>query len=337
MSDRWKMGSILNQAGPGFNTISGTTDVSNTWGYGTGIYYNGKNFEYAGANDGQKDMLTYFANLVKNGLLDPDSLAQDDAPAIAKFTNGQTVTISTNDQTIVTDLRNTMMAAGNTDEVRMIRVPAGPYGDYMIGNHMESGLMLASTAKDEPYFEALLQFVDWLYYSDSGLQFAKWGVECPSGVTDSTQCTYTEPSEGTFQLLPDIRYNGINQQGDGTSQKQLNVDFGFSNGEWMLANGSTWELESSMFSDDAKDFTNAMATKKLLPQSLPPAAPLDEDTSSNAALIQTNLTTIMVQDVVAYISGTSDINSDWANHVQRLKDAGMDDFVGYYNTAAGLS
>lgn len=337
ISDRWKMGSILAQAAPNFGTIGGTVDASNTWGFGNGVFYNGTNFEYAGAMDEQKAMLAYFADLTAKGLLDPDSLGQDDAPAIAKFTSRQTAAISSNDQTIATDLRNTMMGDGNNDTVRLIRVPDGPAGGWVNANHMESGLMVANAAKDKPYFNALLQYIDWMYYSDSGLEFGKWGVQCPSGVTDSTVCTFTKAADGTRTLLPDIRLNGINQEGDGTTQKQLNADYGFSNGVFMLANGSTADLEQSMFSDDATFLVDAMADKQTMPQALAPAAPLSEDDSTDAGIIQTQLTNIMVQDTVAYILGQKDINSDWDNHVQALKDAGMDQYIQYYNEAAGLA
>ncbi|MDR0959454.1 MAG: extracellular solute-binding protein [Propionibacteriaceae bacterium] len=327
MSDRWKMGSLLSQAGPGFYTIGGTTST-NTWGYGAGVFWNGEEFEYAGANDGQKQMLAYFADLIASGLMDPESITQDDTAATAKFTTGQSAAISSNDQVTQTDLRTTMEAEGTPAEIKLIRVPGGPAGDYLAGNRFESGLMVSAAAADKPYFTALLQFIDWLYYSDEGLEFSKWGVLCEGGA--ETDCTYTD-TDGTRAFLPSITYNGINQEGDGSSQKKLNVDFGFSNGEWMLANGSTAELEASMATEDGKQFSEAMADKELLP--VAPGAPLTEDQSADAATLQVQLQAIMIEDTVAYLQGAESVEEDWDAHVERLKSAGMDTLVQYWNDA----
>jgi putative aldouronate transport system substrate-binding protein len=145
--------------------------------------------------------------------------------------------------------------------VHLIRVPEGPAGDYVApGGRVVSGFMISSEAAEKPNFLALLQFADWLYYSDSGLEFAKYGVE---------GTTFT--SEGdTRALAPDVDWNGVNPAGT----KKLNVDFGFSNGVWMLANGTTDELIRSLNTEATNEFIDAMSDKTELP--LVPSAPLDE-------------------------------------------------------------
>ena len=95
------------------------------------------------------------------------------------------------------------------------------------GSRAASGFMISSKAAENPNFLALLQFADWLYYSDQGLEFAKFGVE---------GTTFTKDGD-TRTLAPDVDWNGVNPAGT----KKLNADFGFSNGVWSLANGSTDE------------------------------------------------------------------------------------------------
>ena len=41
--------------------------------------------------------------------------------------------------------------------------------------------------------------------------------------------------------------------------KKLNADFGFSNGVWMLANGSTDELIQGLNTEATNEFVDAMA------------------------------------------------------------------------------
>ena len=37
--------------------------------------------------------------------------------------------------------------------------------------------MISKKARDSKNFVAMMQFIDWLWYSDAGQEFAKWGVE----------------------------------------------------------------------------------------------------------------------------------------------------------------
>ncbi|HEY0119648.1 MAG TPA: extracellular solute-binding protein [Cellulomonas sp.] len=317
LSDRWQMKSLLNQAAPGFNTTSGFD-----WGFGNGVFWDDKDgaFVYSGATDEQRQLLTYFAGLVKKGLLDPESFTQDDDQAIQKFGNGESATISTNDQVIDNEYRKTFSDLGNTTaKVRQIRVPAGPAGDlYPYGGRLESGLMISAAAAQKPYFKALLQFVDWLYYSDEGLEFAKWGVE---------GTTFTKDAAGKRTLVDGIGYNAIHPE----ASKKLNVDFGFSNGEWMLAQGTTWDLDTSFLNDESLTFLKAMSSKKIMPPA--PPAPLTPDQSDEAAQYQTQLYDIVTQNTAAFITGTKDIAKDWDAHVKALKDAGMEAYLTIYNEA----
>ena len=58
-----------------------------------------------------------------------------------------------------------------------IPVPSGPAGEIIGGSRLENGIMLNSSAKAKDSFVAMMQFIDWLCYSDAGQEFAKWGVE----------------------------------------------------------------------------------------------------------------------------------------------------------------
>src|SRR5690606_15555616 len=144
---------------------------------------------------------TYYAGLVEDGLLDPESLTQDDDQATQKFGAGQSFAIGANDQEILR-YRTTFEELGTDAEASLIRLPAGPAGDNVAsGQRLESGLMISSAAAEKDTFVALLQLVDWLYYSDEGLEFAKWGVEGE---------TFEREGDGTRVLAENIDINGLN-------------------------------------------------------------------------------------------------------------------------------
>lgn len=318
MSDRWSttnnspLGATLNIAAPNFDTIAG-------WGFGQGLWFDEdeEKFVYAPTTDGYKELVEYFASLVADGLLDPESLTQDDDTAIQKFGSGQSLAISGNTQEVTT-YRKTFTDAGNTAaDVKLIRVPAGPAGDYVAsGSRIASGFMLSSAAKESPHFLALLQWIDWLYYSDEGLEFAQWGVE---------GTTYTKDGD-TRTLAADVDWNGLNPAGT----KKLNADFGFSNGVFMFANGTTDELIGSMQTETTREFVESMADKEELP--LAPTAPLDEMQQEQVTLWQSALNDSVLQNTAAFILGTRPL-SEWDAWMTELKGLNVDQYVETYNQA----
>ena len=318
MSDRWSttndnpLGATLNIAAPNFGTIAG-------WGFGNGLWYDQdeKSFQYAPTTDGYKELVEYFASLVADGLLDPESLTQDDATAIQKFGSGQSLSISGNTQEVTT-YKKTFADAGNTDAaVHLIRVPGGPAGDNVAsGSRAASGFMMSSKAAENPNFLALLQFADWLYYSDQGLEFAKFGVE---------GTTFTKDGD-TRTLAADLDWNGVNPAGT----KKLNADFGFSNGVWSLANGSTDSLISGLNTEAANEFVESMSDKEELP--LTPTAPLDELQQEQVTLWQSALNDSVTQNTAAFIVGKRPM-SEWEDWMTELKGLNVDQYVDTYNQA----
>jgi putative aldouronate transport system substrate-binding protein len=318
MSDRWSttnnspLGATLQLAAPNFGTIAG-------WGFGQGLWWDAdeEQFAYAPTTDGYKELVEYFASLVEDGLLDPESLTQDDATAVQKFGSGQSLAISGNTQEVTT-YRKTFTDAGNTAaQVKLIRVPGGPAGDNVAaGSRIASGFMLSADAKEQPHFLALLQWIDWLYYSDQGIEFAQWGVE---------GTTYTNDG-GTRTLAADVDWNGLNP----TGTKKLNADFGFSNGVFMFANGTTDELIGSMQTESTREFVGSMSDKEELP--LAPTAPLDEMQQEQVTLWQSALNDSVLQNTAAFILGSRPL-SEWDAWMTELQGLNVDQYVDTYNPA----
>lgn len=310
-SDRFKLKSTLNIAATTFGTKAG-------WGIGAGLQFDQdtEKFSFAPATEEYKALVSYFHGLVEKGLLDKESVTQEDDQATQKFINGESFVINTNSQTIV-DYRKDMdetLGEGNYS-ISKIPVPGGPAGHLMGGSKLENGIMISSKAKDNPNFEAILQFIDWLWYSDEGQEFAKWGVEGE---------TYTKGDDGTRQLTEDVNYNGLNPSGT----KDLRVDFGFSGG--VFAYGGSTELLHSMMSEEEIKFQNAMHENKetVLPD---PPIKYDQMQLEKANLLSTPLLDHVEQNTLKFILGTRDL-SEWDAYVKELEGKGLQDYVDLANT-----
>jgi putative aldouronate transport system substrate-binding protein len=190
--------------------------------------------------------------------------------------------------------------------------------DATTGGRFESGIALASTAAERDDFVAMLQFVDWLYFSDEGLEFAKWGVEGE---------TYTKDASGTRTLAEDIDINGLNPG----APKMLNTDFGYHNGVFMLNHGATADLVQSMLRPEVIEFLEAMSEKEVADPG--PGIPLNEMEREQASLLQTNLQDMVMTNTAQFLLGDRPM-SEWDAYVAELDGAGMGQYVELVNGAA---
>ncbi|MCR2813818.1 extracellular solute-binding protein [Microbacterium sp. zg.Y1084] len=314
MTDRWSangpLEATLSFVSPNFGTSAG-------WGFGEGLTWNGDEFVYTGASDEYRDLIEFYASLVEEGLLDPEAVTQDDDQAVQKFASGNAMSIATNDQEIVR-YRTTVDELGSDVEMTQIRVPAGPAGDnFQAGQRTVGGFMLSAKAAESENFLAMLQFLDWLYYSDEGLEFAKWGVEGE---------TYTKDADGTRVLAENITAMGLNPE----APENLQADYGFSNGVWTLVHGSTVELDRSMLRPEVIDFVEAMSTKEVL--ELPPPAPLSEVEREQVSLYQSALKDHVWQNTAAFILGQRSLD-EWDSYVAELEGMNMPQYLELVNGA----
>jgi putative aldouronate transport system substrate-binding protein len=300
-SDRWKLDGTLNFVAPAFGVSAG-------WGAGTGMNFDEKSdkFFFGPTTDDYKAMVTFFNKLVREGLMDPESFTQSDDQAVQKFVNSKSFVIATNTQETVTYNKTlTANLGAGKFEVAQIRTPAGPKGDVVLGSRFENGIMISSKALKDPNFESIMRFIDWLWYSDEGMEMVKWGVE---GVT------YTKEN-GTRKFTTDVTINGINP----TGTKELKKEFGFSGG--VFSYGGSQELKLSMMSEADSSFQKVMADKKLLPIAPPILYTPDEREQAN--MITTPLMDYVKAMTSKFILGTEPL-SNWDKFVAEAKAKGSD-------------
>ncbi|WP_078381661.1 ABC transporter substrate-binding protein [Sutcliffiella halmapala] len=304
-SDRYQFNSTLNISSVGFGTKAG-------WGFVNGLTYkkDADEFIYTSTTDEYKELLTYFNKLVNDGLLDKESFTQDDEQAIQKFVSGKSFIINGNSQDVVSyrNSMNQLLGEGNYS-ISKITVPGGPAGQLMAGTRLENGVMISSKAKQSENFEALLQFVDWLYYSDEAQEFVKWGVE---------GTTFTKEN-GERKLTADWNYNGLNPAGS----KDLRIENGFSGGVFTYG-GNTELLHSMMLEEEIKFQENMKNVKTVVPAE--PAIPYTIEDRERVTLLSTPLKDYSDQNTLKFILGTRDL-SEFDAFVNELKNQGLDQYL----------
>ena len=315
-SDRWSStppgpgaNSLLATLGNAYNTHAGWNYQHQTWDAASG------QFVYTGATDAYKAMVTLLNSWVEQKLLDPASFTQSDAQAEQKFANSQSFVISGNAQEVVNTYEKDLVGvAGAT--VLKIPVPTGPAGAVNIGSRIECGVMVSSSARKSPNFVAMMQFLDWLYYSDAGKLYAKWGVQGE---------TYTgDIDDGTFKLAPDVDWSGLNPSGT----KQLNVDYGFFNG--VFAYGGSTNLLNTQFPPAEQTFQKAMNQRKSLP--LDPPAPFNDQQQQQTTLWGTALLDSVNQNTLKFILGQRPL-SEWDQYVSELEGLNSTQYIAAVNQA----
>ncbi|MDP9890822.1 putative aldouronate transport system substrate-binding protein [Pseudarthrobacter enclensis] len=309
-SDRFNGNSVLNIAGTAYGTVAG-------WGLVDGLTFDDtkKEFTFGSASSQFKDLVTYFNSLVSEGLMDPESFTQSDDAAIQKFTSGKSFVISANSQNIITYRTSMEQSLGKGNfAVRKITVPGGPAGDVIGGSRLENGIMLNSSVKDKDSFVALMQYIDWLFYSDAGQEFSKWGVQ---------GTTYNKEG-GKRVLAKDINFQGLNPGGT----KDLRVDYGFSGGNFSY--GGTTDLLQSTFNDEELAFQKAMKSKT--PKPVAPPVPFSDADREQATLTLTPLKDHVKQNTLKFITGQRPL-SEFDAYVKELDSKGMGKYVDLANKA----
>ena len=315
-SDRWST-----PPSPGANNLIGLLATAYGtyagWNYQT-VFWDataGK-FVLSGAMDQYQQMVQYLATLVSEKLLDPESFTQIDDNARQKFANGKSFVISCNAQTLVNEARKDIAKIPGATVVK-IPLPTGPMGASLDGiARLENGIMISKKARESKNFVAMMQFIDWLWYSDEGKMLSKWGVK---------DQTYTgSVDDGSFKLSPDVKWAGLNP----TAPKDLQVDYGYFNG--VFAYGGSTNYLNSQFSDEEKAFQKEMNARETRP--VPPPHPFSPEEREQATLWETGLKDHVNQQTLKFILGQRPL-SDWDAYKAELKGKNGDQYVDLANKA----
>ena len=310
-SDRWS----TQTPGPGANNLLGLLAASYGtyagWNYQTAHWDDtGGKFVLSATMDQYRQIVQYLQTLVSEKLLDPESFTQTDDAARQKFASGKSFVISVNAQTLVNEARLDLAKTPGA-KVAKIPLPTGPLGATLAGDsRLECGVMLSKKALESKNFVAMLQFIDWLWYSDAGLMFSKWGVpgETYTGSVD----------DGSFKLSPQIKWAGLNP----SAPKNLQVDYGYFNG--VFAYGGSTKILNTQFSDEEKTFQAEMNKRKT--REVAPPHPFSPEEREQAGLLEATITDHVNQQTLGFILGKRPL-SEWDKYVAELNAKGGDKYV----------
>ncbi|HZN76324.1 MAG TPA: extracellular solute-binding protein [Micromonosporaceae bacterium] len=301
-----------------FNILGSSYGAPGGWGYNHATWdADAKKYFYTGAGEKYKAWVTYLNKLVTEGLLDPESFTQDDDAARQKLANGKSFVISTNAQTLVNDYRPDLAKTIPAAKMVKIPLPIGPAGEVNPSSRLENGIMISKKARESKNFVAMMQFIDWLWYSDAGQEFAKLGIE---GVTNK------KDSSGKPVLADDVNVVGLHPN----ASKHLQKDFGFYNG--VFAYGGKPELVQAFFSPEEQAYQAVVGVRKPAPWVTPPPAPFTDEEREQAALWETGLKDYVFQQTLKFILGQRPL-SEWDAYVKELESKNMTKYMDLVNKA----
>lgn len=305
LSDRFKGDCLL-------GLVAASHGVGSGWGLGDGVVRDEPGSDtlvFGPQQEEYRAMTEWFATGIAENLIDPESFTQEDDPAVQKFVTGKSFSIATNSQNLIDYRTGLIENVGEQAVVKKMLLPGGPRGQVMAGSRLENGVMFTAQMAEDEHFLAILQFFDWLWYSDAGQEFAKWGVE---GVTFEREGDKRVPAA-------DVTFLGINPEGS----KDLRVDFGFSGGNY--AYGGTTELLRSTMNDEEVAWQEEMAATHEPAEPLPPY-PFDEIQQEDATLVITPLTDFVSQSTLKFATGQRDL-AEWDAYVTECDDNGATTYL----------
>jgi len=317
LADGFEGQAMINYAAHAFGTVAG-------WGLGRAVFWNKEKAEYEFAgNDGYREMVEYFEGLHSAGLLDAESFtaANDGAGTVTeKFAAGEVFAASGSAGTVqefATALDETV-GAGNYELVQ-IAPPGGPAGQIVEPRNFWNGFMLTADAAKEPHFLAMLQFLDWLYYSPEARELLRWGVEGK---------TYDKASDGTITLRPEFSYDAYNINPDG--EMDLSKDLGYANAVLSDATESR-SLKQSYNSESLVEYIEKVTSTRT-PREPFPAAPLNELELEQSALMSTPIKDSLNTATLQFILGQRPL-SEWDDFLAEVEGQNLAGYLELINGA----
>ena len=319
LADGFEGQSLLNYAARAFGTQAG-------WGFGNGMMWDeaaGK-LKYAATSDEYKEMVTFFHGLVKDGLVDIESLTAADAgggnaTVSEKFAKNQIFAASGSTNTAIeysTALDKTLGAGKH--QVGLVPPPGGPAGDTVEPRNFWHGFMISSKAKDASNFQALLQFLDWFYYNPDARELLRWGVEGKH---------YTKAADGTITLKDEYSLKARNLNLN--AKIDLEIDLGFAT--FPSESTESRKLKESYSTPEDVEYIDAVLSSRT-PLAPAPPAPLEEAELEQASLASTPLKDTVETNTLKFILGQRDLG-EWDKFVSELEGQGLASYVDLMNSA----
>lgn len=310
----WQRNATFLFAGPSFDTVGG-------WGFGDGTMFDEESneFVYAPMQEGYRNMIEYFAGLVEDGLLNPEAFTQDGETTEAQLVNLEAF-VSSGQALTMADVNDGLADANGEGEYEFVRMPIldGPAGPKAGGSRLASGVMFNNNIAKREDLLALLQYVDWLYYSDEGNEYAQWGIEGETFVK-------TDETEGGYLPADNISYENFNPNAD----ESLQEHYGFGNVAFAFA--SNYDITLSKMTDQEIHYQKSMIESRELLDVDPPY-PMSQPDQEESSLLSTPLKDTVDQYTLRFITGQYELDR-WDDFMSDLENQNVDAYLDLINNA----
>ena len=288
----------------GRSTSTGTRVLS--WDYETQKYF-------AGAlSERYKDYIRFFSKMYAEGLIDPE-FQQDDAAATRKLATGLSCAVYG-----YYDQIGGWEAASEIEGLKLNMYPPleGPFGaHHQPKSYVGNGILFPSKTMQRPDFEQVVRKIDEVFFSEAAAKVWCLGVEgeqyteVDGKVVFSDEIMAHENQEGIYKFMQNAYGCGC----DGTQVVWYNA------------------REMTKYDENYARINAEVAAMDNAIQYVPATPAFDDEAAEEAALLQTALADAFFVWDDAFMRGIKDIDADWAEYEQDLKDKGIDEFVDLYN------
>lgn len=294
---------------PNFNTTGGWAHQAVHFDHDAG------EFVATALTDGYRQLVEFYAAMTERGILDPE-IADYDLTA-EKFINGRVAAITSTAghlQTRIDEARE----AGLPGNFRKLVLPDGPDGGFVDPSQLAWGIALNANLRNSPYFLATLQFIDWLWFSPEGQEFALFGIEGE---------TFERAEDGTRILREDLYWRVMNAG----APNNLVREYGFGDMTFAVGYGGSDDLVQGMLNDSLREWKQGMLAAKT-PLPLTPAAPLTDLELERIATTQTAVIDHVRAETLRFILGDRPM-SDWDAFTAEVEALGVQRIVDIHNEA----
>lgn len=283
--------------------------------YGYAYDYDKKEWYFAPTSAEYKSMLEYLNSLYVDGCLDPEAFTQDNGQFKKKVLNEKYFVVPAFGQSAVDGYDSELQGLGvEGADFEMLYPLAGPTGirKGKPCGHYAGGLAMPATVAERKDFDKVLEFVDWLYYSEECALMSTIGVE---GVT------YTKDGDN-YKLNDDIKT--INNL---AGTKELAKDFGFGTIGFtsIVLEKAPKQARELITSKEEEERKMYMIEHDMVDKD-DPTIKFTQEQSEDAKLLYTNLNDYTKTMMLKFIYGEESFDK-WDAYVKKCKELGSDELI----------
>jgi len=301
---------ILSFLAEAFNTKGG---YSIPFGY---VYdYDKEEWYFAPCSDRYKELLTYMNKMYNDGCLDPEAFTQDGTQYGQKVHNSQYFVFPVNGPKEAKGEERKLRELGITDaKVTALYPLAGPTGTRAVkpSSKNQGGMAIPATAAKKKNFDKLLEFCDWLYYSEEAAILTTIGIEGD---------TY-DIVDGKYQLKPEV--STINNP-EGTINLGKDKGIGLMGLNTLVPDILPEEITLLQADADQYEFEKYIQDNNMIPLD-DPIVKMTPEQSDRAKLLITTLNDYTKQMHMKYIFGKESLDT-WDTFVEECKNKNCDELM----------